>query len=173
MSHSVSGEPSPVGRRDGPLSTATFSAADWQLLVRLPAEVMIASTSAAPGSPGRAVAESLAGLEGIAAGRAFDSDLVRAVVAAIYAEAADHSTLAARPGRGQHAARSLAACRRAVRILAGQADPADSAAYRQWVQSVAARVCESGDPDGPVSAPDELARRRAYLADLRRALRLG
>jgi predicted transcriptional regulator len=32
------------------------------------------------------VAEGLAGLDAIAAGRAFDSDLVRAVVAAIYAE---------------------------------------------------------------------------------------
>jgi hypothetical protein len=33
-----------------------------------------------------------------------------------------------------------------------RADPADSAAYRQWIQSIAARVCAAGRPAPGVPA---------------------
>ncbi|MEU4716542.1 hypothetical protein AB0F73_23215, partial [Micromonospora purpureochromogenes] len=80
------------------------------------------------------------------AGRASDSDLVRAVVTAIYAR---HDGAPTQTDRLTDMVDLLAACRAAVRVLGRRADPADSAAYRQWVESVAARVCRAGDPPGP------------------------
>lgn len=77
----------------------------------------------------------LAGLDAMAAGRGFDSDLVRAVVAAIYAR---HDGAPTPAERLTDLVDLLVACRAAVRVLHRRADPADSAAYRQWVQSVAA-----------------------------------
>src|SRR6201991_2656174 len=103
-----------------------FSSREWELLVRLPGRVIVAATHA--GHPRRSVQEGLAGLEAMAAGRAFDSDLVRAVVAAVYAE---------RLSTAEPARDLLAECRAALKILNQRADPADSAAYRQWVQSIA------------------------------------
>jgi hypothetical protein len=131
-----------------------YPADEWVLLTRLPRAVLIAATASAaagpaghsgpgPGSgaasPGRrrTVAEGLAGLEALAAGRFSDSDLVRAVVSAIYAETDE------RPAVGP----VLGDCRRAAVALAARADPADSAAYRQWVQHVAARVCAGSERD--------------------------
>ncbi|WP_433389661.1 hypothetical protein [Micromonospora sp. KLBMP9576] len=149
MSHSVAGEPSSAGRRAAPLTTAVYSAAEWDLLTGLPGRVIVAAAAPAPGRPAPGVAAGLAGLDAVAAGRAFDSDLVRAVVATIYArhdEAAD-------PGdRRTDVMDLLAACRAATRVLHRRADPADSAAYRQWVQSVAARVCAAATA-GPAGLP--------------------
>jgi hypothetical protein len=149
MSHSASGEPPAADRRVGPVITA-YSATEWELLTRLPGRVIVAATSAEPDSPRRAVRAGLAGLDGIAAGRAFDSDLIRAVVAAIYAEPDHGRPSAERTGDGARGLPGvLAACRSAVQVLAVRADPADSAAYRQWVQSVAARVCRRARSDDP------------------------
>jgi hypothetical protein len=155
MSHFASREPPTAGRRAGRARTVVYSTAEWKLLIRLPGRVLVAATSAPPASPRHAVHEGLAGLEGIAAGRAFDSDLVRAVVAAIYAESDDAPLGAgqrAAPGAGHRTERHdllaglLVSCQAAVELLAERADPADSAAYRQWVQSVAARVRMSAHP---------------------------
>ncbi|WBC10436.1 hypothetical protein [Micromonospora sp. WMMA1947] len=142
MSHSVAGEPPSAGRRAAPLTTAAYSAAEWDLLTDLPGRVLVAAASAGPGRPPRGVAAGLAGLDAVAAGRAFDSDLVRAVVAAIYAR---HDGAAERDERLTDLVDLLAAARAAVRVLRRRADPADSAAYRQWVESVAARVCRTGE----------------------------
>ena len=87
MSHSVAGEPPSAGRRAAPLTTAVYSAAEWDLLTGLPGRVIVAAAAPGPGRPAPGVAAGLAGLDAVAAGRAFDSDLVRAVVAAIYARA--------------------------------------------------------------------------------------
>jgi len=58
-------------------------------------------------------------------------------------------------------------CRDAVRVLGERADPADSAAYRQWVQSIAARVCTAGrGPAAGQLGPGD----RHFLADLGHAL---
>lgn len=141
-SHSASGDPPSYGRIVGQLSASAFPASEWELLTRLPGRVIVAATSAEAHSPRRTVAEGLAGLDAIAAGRAFDSDLVRAVVAAIYAESDEDRPVAEElVHRAAGLAEVLAACREATQVLAGRADPADSAAYRQWVQSIAARVC--------------------------------
>ncbi|MGN9807820.1 hypothetical protein ACTMSW_00475 [Micromonospora sp. BQ11] len=149
MSHSVAGEPSSAGRRAAPATTAVYSAAEWDLLTGLPGRVLVAAVSPAPGRPECPVAAGLAGLDAVAAGRSFDSDLVRAVVAAIYA--GDEGATPA--GRPIDLVDLLAACRTAVRVLHRRADPADSAAYRQWVQSVAARVCRAL-PDGATVPAD-------------------
>lgn len=113
----------------------------------------------------------LAGLDAVAAGRAFDSDLVRAVVAAIYAR---HDGTPAPVERLTDLVDLLAACRAAVRVLHRRADPADSAAYRQWVQSVAARVCRvvPGPREHPAGQPASPADRR-FLDRLGGALGLG
>ncbi|MFR9777095.1 hypothetical protein ACL02O_13660 [Micromonospora sp. MS34] len=142
MSHPVAGEPSAAGRRAVPLANAGYSTTEWDLLTDLPGRVLVAAASPGPGRPPRGVAAGLAGLDAVAAGRAFDSDLVRAVVAAIYAR---HDGAAARDERLTDVVDLLAACRAAVRLLRRRADPADAAAYRQWVESVAARVCQAGD----------------------------
>ncbi|MEH0843261.1 hypothetical protein V6U81_12835 [Micromonospora sp. CPCC 205711] len=148
MSHSLAGEPPSAGRRAAPLTTAVYSAAEWDLLTTLPGRVLVAAVSPAPGRPSRDVGAGLAGLDAVAAGRAFDSDLVRAVVAAIYAR---HDGTSPSVEQLADLVDLLAACRAATRVLRRRADPADSAAYRQWVQSVAARVCRAGPSVGSVS----------------------
>lgn len=176
-SQPASGDPTSPGR----LATAAYPPAEWELLTRLPARVIVAATSAEPDGPRRTVAEGLAGIDAIAAGRAFDSDLVRAVVAAIYTESDEESPAAEDPpaspnhsDRAAGLAEVLAACRQAVQVLAARADPADSAAYRQWVQSVAARVCGASRSGGLLGiggdqvSPAELQ----FLDDLAVALRL-
>ncbi|MFG2053767.1 hypothetical protein ACGFI9_07010 [Micromonospora sp. NPDC048930] len=142
MRPAVGGEPPSAGRRAAPLTTAIYSAVEWDLLTDLPGRVLVAAASPGPGRPPRGVAAGLAGLDAVAAGRAFDSDLVRAVVTTIYAR---HDGAATRDERLTDVVDLLAACRAAVRVLRRRADPADSAAYRQWVQSVAVRVCQAGE----------------------------
>lgn len=107
----------------------------------------------------------------MAAGRAFDSDLVRAVVAAIYAR---HDGTPQPAEQLTDLVDVLAACRVASRVLRRRADPADSAAYRQWVQSVAARVCRAtpGPGERRLDQPASPADRR-FLDRLGAALGLG
>jgi hypothetical protein len=146
-----------------PRTAGTLGAEEWRLLIRLPAEVMIATVAARDDGPRRTIAEGLAGLDAIAAGRGSDSELVRSVVAAIYREPADGY-----PDDGSRAAATedfrdvLGRCRRAATVLRGAAAPADAAAYCQWVRRIAARVCDAsrsggapGDDDGQGGAVDE------------------
>jgi hypothetical protein len=138
-------------RRPAQLAASGFTAEQWRLLSKLPAEVMIATVSLWDDGPRRTVAEGLAGLDAIAAGRWSDSDLVRAVVAAIYAEPEEDPPPVARPPVLDPLARQaqvLADCRRVVAALRASADPADSAAYRHWVQQVAVRVCRAARSGG-------------------------
>ncbi|MEU9505203.1 hypothetical protein AB0D32_02835 [Micromonospora sp. NPDC048170] len=165
MSHSVAGEPSSAGRRAAPLTTAVYTVAEWDLLTALPGRVIVAAAVPGPGRPHPGVAAGLAGLDAVAAGRAFDSDLVRAVVAAIYAR---HDGVADPVDRRTDVVDLLAACRDATRVLRRRADPADSAAYRQWVQSVAARVCRAAGAPGLPPAPAD----RRFLDRLGGALGL-
>ncbi|MEH1097974.1 hypothetical protein [Micromonospora sp. CPCC 205561] len=156
MSHSVAGEPSSAGRRAAPLTTAVYSAAEWDLLTTLPGRVIVAAAAPGPGRPRQGVAAGVAGLDAVAAGRAFDSDLVRAVVAAIYAR---HDGATDVVERLADVVDLLAACRAATRVLGRRADPADSAAYRQWLQSIAARV-RAAAATGPRAVPPPPADRR-------------
>jgi hypothetical protein len=154
------------------VGTAAFSTPEWSQLVALPRRVIVAATSAEADNPKRTVAEGLAGLEAVAAGRAFDSDLVRAVVADFYAESEDDGPAGEEfADRVAGLAAVLAECREATRVLR-RADPADSAAYRQWIQSIAARVCVAARSGGLVGEQVS-AKERRFLADLGTALALG
>jgi len=163
---SSTGSPDPPGATHGMrrATTAGYPADEWQLLTRLPGRVIVAASSPGSDNPVRAVTEGLAGLDGIAAGRSFDSELVRAVVASIYAESDDGHSAPVRAEYGDGGLTELlGSCRSAVETLARRADPADSAAYRQWVQSVAARVCRAAGSDGrprPFGDPVEPGQRR-------------
>jgi hypothetical protein len=163
-----------------PFPATGFTAEEWRLVSKLPAEVMIATVATGDGIPAgrshigdpgpvptqrRTVTEGLAGLDAIAAGRSYDSDLVRAVVAAIYAEPEEDRPQqpADRDDPRPRLDQVLGGCREVVRILRASADPADSAAYRHWVQQVALRVCAAS---GSAHEPG----RRGFLDDLAAAL---
>jgi hypothetical protein len=169
-----------------PLPASGFTAHQWRLVTKLPAEIMIATIAIQDDGPPRhgdasvarkqrhTVGEGLAGLDAIAAGRSSDSDLVRAVVAAIYAEPEDD-----RPQEPTHRDtpptqrdQVLADCRRVVEILRVSADPADGAAYRHWVQQVAVRVCAAARSGGVLGIAGEAigTPARGFLDELGAAL---
>jgi hypothetical protein len=112
----------------------------------------------------------LAGIDAIAAGTVSDSDLVRAAVSAIYAEA-DPDPPTAEQFLDRHAGITevLVNCRTASAVLARRADPADAAAYRQWLQNIAARVC-GVSRSASVFTIGTSDSEHKFLADLNRAL---
>jgi hypothetical protein len=124
-----------------------FPADQWHTLMRLPAEVMIAVIATLPPDHRRTVPVGLAGLDAIAAGRSYDSNLVRAVVAAIYAEPEDPDAGGSTDAAHQRE-QVLVACRQAMTTLRQYADPGDAAVYRHWVQQVAVRVSAAAYPGG-------------------------
>jgi cytochrome c556 len=158
------GDRSPANGSAGPFVASAYTPAQWRQLTRLPGQVVIASieASAAGGGAADRVAEAVAGLGGIASGRSFDSELVRAVAAAIYAETDRDLTLVQPDGPPVDV---LANCRAVAQLLASRADPADAAAYRQWVQSIAAQAVRPVDGRGLVG--------RRFLVELGRALGLS
>ncbi|WP_327039086.1 hypothetical protein [Micromonospora maris] len=156
MSRPAPGGPPQADHPNVSPAATGYSATEWDLITGLPGRVIALATQPGPGRPYPGVAAGLAGLEAVAAGRAFDSDLVRAVVAAIYTRHEEATAPQPQP-RPADLVDVLAACRAVVRILDRRADRADSAAYRQWVQSVAARVCRAGSavlPDGTLAPVD-------------------
>ncbi len=151
-----------------------FEPHEWELLTRLPARIMIAAASAEPDSGRRTVDEGLAGINAIAAGASSESDLVKAVVAAIYAEAdPDPPTAEQFRDRVSGMTEVFVSCRAAALVLDAHATPADALAYRQWVESIADRVCgaaSSGDVlglGGVAHSPAE----QEFLHQLSEALR--
>ena len=158
-------------RESAPLA---FEPHEWELLPRLPARIMIAATSAEPDNDRRTVDEGLAGINAIAAGRESQSDLVRAVVAAIYAEA-DPDPPAAEQFRNRETgiAEVLVSCRAAALMLAARAHPADAQAYRTWLESIAERVCGAAKSGGllGVGAVSVSPAERKFLNELMEALR--
>lgn len=188
-------EPATHGEPTQGLMHRAFSRTEWRLLTRLPGRVLAVAAAAGDHSaepPARAVACGLAGLDAIAAGLAFDSDLVRAVAAAIYTAeeprpgpaGSDDDGVAGPAGTAASGTAGaagptatpttpgavLADCRRVVRILRERADPADAASYRHWVQSVAARACRAAATADPPSSAGERA--DAFLDRLGGALGL-
>ena len=166
----------------GHLTGPALPPGEWDVLTHLPAQVVIAAISAETETGGQTVVEGLAGIEAIAGGRAYDSDLVRAVVAAIFAEPDETDSGSGSTGavahefadRSRDIADVLATCRSATAILAARVDPADSASYRQWLQSIAAKVCavaRSGSALGTGGERFSEAGRR-FLDDLAAALSL-
>jgi hypothetical protein len=118
---------------------------EWNLLVRLPGQVVVATTLAVAGPPDRRMAEGLAGIDAVAAGRFSACGLVREVVAAIYAEGDTEPPVPAPPGTSVEGA--LADCRRAAAVL-GRQPRAAADGYRSWLVSVAARTCHARLPGG-------------------------
>lgn len=146
---------------------------DWRLLIRLPATVMLATITARQDAAPRTVTEGLAGLDAIAAGRGSDSDLVRAVVAAIYAERSDGDGGGAPgPGEADRVRQALADCRRAAEVLRANVDEGDAVAYRDWLHQVAERVSRADRSGGVLGVPAERvdAGSRQFLHDLSVAL---
>src|SRR5439155_10357647 len=126
-----------------------FRRAEWDLLVRLPGRVVVAATSAQADTPRRTVAEGLAGIDAIAAGRASASRLVRDVVAAIYAETEEDQPVAEEfRDREAGIGDVLLSCRTAGRLIAERAGREDCDAYRHWLEAIAARVCRAARSGG-------------------------
>ena len=145
-----------------------FDRDEWELIVTLPRRVLIAAVAAAP-ADGQAAAEGIAGIEAIASGLASPSPLVREVVASIYAEShADFEDDPVGPADATMV-QTLAACRYAGEILGQRTSPEDAAAYRTWIQHIAAVVTGVAQgAAGEVAAPG-----RVGLADNRFLYALG
>lgn len=153
-----------------------FEPHEWELLTRLPARIMIAATSAEADSDRRTVDEGLAGLNAIAAGSSSPSDLVRAVVASIYAEADDDPPTAEQfRDRQAGITEVLVSCRAAALVLDSRATPADAQAYRAWVQAIAEKVCGAARSGGVlgIGAVTHSRAEQQFLSDLAVAMRNG
>ncbi|HCT77204.1 MAG TPA: hypothetical protein DGT23_11560 [Micromonosporaceae bacterium] len=151
-----------------------FEPHEWELLTRLPARVMIAATSAEADSHRRTVNEGLAGINAIAAGADSGSDLVRAMVAAIYAEAdPDPPTAEQFRDRATGINEVLVSCRAAALVLDARVTPRDAMAYREWVESIANRVCKASVSGGVlgVGAITQSKAEQQFLLALAEALR--
>ncbi len=153
-------------------SALQFTPAEWHLLVRLPRQVLIAATSAEHDTAKHTVAEGLAGIEAIAAGRASPSRLVRDVVAAIYAEPDDVPVAGELTDPETGIASVLSECRVAAELLADRTPAPDAAAYRAWLSDIATTVCAAARTGGllgfggtPVSEAERL-----FLDELAAAL---
>jgi hypothetical protein len=143
----------------------SFPSAEWNLVVRLPGRVLIAATAVERDNVTHSVAEGLAGIEAIAAGRASPSPLLRDVVAAIYAEQAGDSDPREFADPRSGIAGVLADCRVVARTLDRRASVADAAAYRDWLVGIAVTICAVTRVEGRTTPAE-----RRFLADLSLAL---
>jgi hypothetical protein len=141
----------------------SFPPAEWDLIVQLPGRVLIAATAVERDSVRHTVAEGLAGIEAIAAGRASSSRLLRDVVAAIYAEQVGDSDPREFTDPRSGIASVLADCRVVARTLQRRA--ADADAYRDWLVDIAVTVCSATRVAGRMTPAE-----RRFLADLSLAL---
>jgi len=155
----------------------SFRREEWDFLVRLPGRLVVAATLADATGPRRSVAEGLAGIDAIAAGRFAGSRLVRDVVSAIYDETEDRLS----PGEVgvtdpvTAVPEVLIACRSAAAMLARRVAREDADAYQHWFESIAARVCQAARADGlfgPAVRPLGDGQRR-FLAALSAAFEPG
>ncbi len=156
--------------RSSIVSAVQFAPAEWDLLVRLPRRVLVAAASINDDTTRHTVAEGLAGIEAIAAGRTSPSRLVRDIVAAIYAEPDDLPGAAELTDPPARVAGVLAECRAAGWLLADRTPAPDAAAYRRWLLDIARTVCAAVRAFGlggrtPVSPAE-----RMFLDELAAAL---
>jgi hypothetical protein len=135
---------------------------------------MIAATSAEPDSDRRTVNEGLAGINAIAAGASSESDLVKAAVASIYAEA-DPDPPPADQFRDRISGMTeiFVSCRAAALVLDARATPADAHAYRQWVEAIADKMCGAAEPGDVlgIGGASRSAAEDEFLHQLSEALR--
>ncbi len=154
-----------------PRTELSFLREEWDLLVTLPGRLVVAATVVGSAPPRRGVAEGLAGIDAIAAGRSSVSRLVRDVVAAIYEADDDRPVPVTAPDRRTAIAEVLIACRSAASVLAERASREDADAYQHWLEAIAARVghaARAGALFGPPERPMGEAE-RAFLAALSHA----
>jgi hypothetical protein len=158
---------------NAPNATPSFTRAEWDLLTRLPGQVVVAATSAEADSPSRTVAEGLAGIDAIAAGLDSPNALVHRVVGTIYAAPDDGSPTAEEfTDRAAGLASVIATCRTAAAVLAARCTPDDAVAYAGWLRSIAERVCSASRSGGllGVGGAQVSPAEEAFLADLSAAL---
>ena len=165
-------QPAPGTRVDLPLSRQ-----EWDLLVRLPRQVLIAATARERRPDERRPdgrfpderhgVDVVAGLGAIAAGHRARSLVLRGVVAAIFAERQPAERF-----RGR--VEVLRECASAVRLLASRLGRDDATAYGHWLLDIAASA-------GPAAWRSRTVRlggvtvfiaERRFLEDLGRAVRL-
>jgi hypothetical protein len=151
-----------------------FGREEWDLLVRLPGRVVVAATSLQTDTRLGTVAQGLAGIAAIAAGRASASGLVRDVVAAVYAEGDDEQPVAEEfPDRSAGIVAVLDACRTAGRLLNRRVGREECEAYGHWLEAIAARVwraARTGGVPGLGGRPVSPVQQR-FLAELGAAFR--
>jgi len=104
---------------------------EWDLLVRLPRRVLVVACS------GDQDVDAVAGVEAIAAGQRSRALLVRGVVAAIFAEQLTDTDIAT---GSVDAAKVLADCGFAARLVAGRLGPDIAQAYGEWLMEIAGSV---------------------------------
>src|SRR5258706_11816056 len=110
---------------------------EWDLLVRLPRTVLVSACA------GDDRVDAVAGVEAIAAGQRSRALLVRAVVAAIFAEQLTDTDIDAGSGDGAiggATAGLLVDCGFAVRLLAERLGADTALAYGEWLMDIAASV---------------------------------
>jgi len=146
-----------------------FDRDEWEMLVTLPRRVLIAASTATAEGPEPGVADGLAGLAAIASGHDSHSQLIREVVAAIYAESLHDELASSEAGLPGNRARTLAAAERASEVL-DRVDPADASAYAGWLGDIASAVAgasatSAGAPGSRVRLADH-----GFIDELRTAL---
>jgi len=150
-----------------------FDRDEWELLVTLPRRILIAASTATAEGPEPGVADGLAGLAAIASGHDSPSQLIREVVAAIYAEFLHDEEASSEAEPPGNRARTLAAAGRASEVLSGRVDPTDASAYTRWLGDIASAVVgasatSAGAPGNRVRLADH-----GFLDQLRSALSTG
>jgi hypothetical protein len=163
---------------DDPLySMLGFTDAEWGLLVGLPQSVLTAASAASPDSARKTRAESAAGLEVIADGRASASPMVAAVAGAIVSEVAD-------PDLGDeppviepsdpiaYAEDVLGRAAEANALLTAKATEADAETYKHWLIEIAESVVTAASTGGVlgIGAEPVTDTEREFRDDLAKAL---
>jgi hypothetical protein len=136
----MSSQPTRSPSAVGPTYERSLGERHWRLLVRLPRRVLLAAFAIDGHGARPTLAEGLAGMAALAAGRNSASRLIHEVVAAIYAERDGDDPMAEVDSPAALLEAVLVTCAEAGRVLADQVPAAEAAAYRRWLLHIAAAV---------------------------------
>ncbi len=155
---------------------SAFSAAEWNLLVRLPRWVVLAASNAHLEGRLARNAEDEVGLLAVAQGRqtgnAFVAEIAETLTYSYDKPGTDPAAVPSFADRAAGIATVLDRARAAVALLAAKADPADLAAYRRWVYSVASKVARASRSGGVFGVGSDRVSKaeRRFLDQLTQAL---
>ncbi|MEV6927681.1 hypothetical protein AB0M46_24710 [Dactylosporangium sp. NPDC051485] len=126
---------------------------EWGLLVGLPQSVLIAASQAEADGSRRTREEWTAGMTTIADGRGASSPLVKLVAEEVVARQGDvthgdEPPVIEFPDREAGLADVISRARAAHELLAAKAEPADAAAYRYWLVTLAEQVVGAASTGG-------------------------